>query len=114
MDFDVVAGGAEEGGGGGAVAQDFFNGSGEEVEVGEQAGALIGVFNEAENGVVDQVGGGFVAGGEEELDEAEDLVFGEVGAFDFGEGEAGEEVVFGGGESACSGGKSTGRPVPVS
>ena len=70
VDFDVLAWRAHNPLDRGAEAQYFFNGGGQELGVLPDERQLLGKIQEAEQGIVDEVGGGFLTTKEQELEEA--------------------------------------------
>src|SRR5437764_1118703 len=82
--FDSARGGAHHPLKRRAIAKDFFDGGFEEVHVGAEEGELGGVVKEADNGVVDEICGGFLPPYHQKLKEAEDFFLGEMLAIDFG------------------------------
>ncbi len=66
------------------VPQHLLNGGGQQFRGGPEPGELFGVFDEGEDGVVEQVGGGLTPGQEEQLEEPHDLWLGESLTFHLG------------------------------
>src|SRR5690606_36016094 len=89
----VAGGGAAEEVDGGDPADDLVGGRGGEGGVGDEAGPLVGVFEEGEHAARGRVAGGLVAGDDEEEDEEVELVLGERLAVLVGLQEFGDDVV---------------------
>ena len=90
-ELDVLRGVAVEDVGDGQVAHELLDGVGHQVRVGAQLGQLLGVLQEREGAQCQHVGGGLVAGEQQQEGDADQLLDGEVVVA----GQVGQDVVAG-------------------